>query len=244
MSQVRLLVALAAAVAVLGPVGAAAADDFSPAEAEAARDGLQSALQGAVTAAAAKTDELDLPPSISESVRRVAFVQVDTVKEAKNIRAHGLGSLRTAGTIGVDPIAAGQTVNFTVPVELVGAYLTGDLVRKVNDVGPTGHFNTTIATYRLEAEGTATVSRGACAFNFTAVKDIELGGVDTSVEGASLLNRVLAKEVSDGVRSGAVAIKDPISRHVLQSLQEAPQDCAASVRERLAKVPAAAAPAA
>ncbi|KAE8750462.1 hypothetical protein FOCC_FOCC002756 [Frankliniella occidentalis] len=233
---------LATLVVLLGHGGSALAAEFSAAESEAARDGLLEALGAAVTSGASRLDELDLPPSISESVRRVAFVRVDTIKEAKNIKLARMGTLHRSGTIGADPIAAGKAVTFTLPLEMDKPFLTGDLVRKVNDVGPTGHFNTTIGVYRLEAEGSATVDRDACSFNFTSIKDIELSEVDTVTEGASLLNSLLSKEMSDAVRGGSLPLREPVSRAILEALQASDKNCLPNVRDKLAKVPAPAPP--
>ncbi|KAK3913657.1 Protein piccolo [Frankliniella fusca] len=229
----------AALLVLLGLAGIASAGaDFTAAESEAAREGLLEALGGAVSSGASRLGELDLPPSISESVRRVAFVRVDTIKEAKNIKLARLDTLHRGGSIGADPIVAGKAVTFTLPLELDKPYLTGDLVRKVNDVGPTGHFNTTIGVYRLEAEGTATVDRDTCSFNFTAIKDIELGDVDTVTEGASLLNSLLSKEMSDAVRGGTLPLREHVSRAILDALEASDKNCLPSLREKLAKVPA------
>lgn len=122
----------------------------------------------------------------------------------------------------------------------------GDLVRKVNDVGPTGHFDTTIGVYKLEVTGLADISADSCKLNVTAVRDTEVGGVDTKVEGASLLNRVLAADMSTAVRDGSLPFREQVNRAVQERVQAAldKQDCAAVIKKRLAKVAAPAPPAA
>lgn len=214
---------------------------FSDVEAEAARDSLAEVVDAALATTSSHGDELELPPTISEEVRRVAFVKVDTIKEVKNIKLTNLGSLRRAGPFSVDPIVPGDPAVFTLPLELNALNLTGDLVRKVNDVGPTGHFHTTIGVYKLEASGLAEVPNAtSCRLNINMVHSQEMFNVDTTVQGASLLNRPLASETNTAVQTGKLPVREQVSREVWNRLQEEldKQDCGAVLQRRLAAVPA------
>lgn len=222
---------------------AALAADFTPAQAEAAREGLQDAVALAVTKAVAAAEDVDLPPYISQSVQKVALVTVESVKEAKNVKLSKLSSLQRDGAFGADPIVANKTVSFTLPLKLDHPQITGVFTRKVNGVGAEGNFTTTIGVLRLEAEGTATVGPDACSFNITSVKDVEVNQVDTVVEG-SVLNSLLASKVTAAVNKKKLGVGEPVARILLARFQAADKDCTADVRARLKTVPAAAAPAA
>lgn len=115
----------------------------------------------------------------------------------------------------------------------------GLFARKLNGVGGEGNFTTTIGVLRLEAEGTATVSPDACSFSFTSLKDVEVNEVDSTVEGASLLNSLLASKVTKAVNEKKLGVGEPVSRILLAKLQAAGGDCTANVREQLKKAPAA-----
>lgn len=221
--------------------GAVLAADFTVAQAEVAREGLQEALDKTLTKFS-KVEDLDLPPYIRQTVRTTLGISVETVKQATNIKLSGLPTLHRGGALGLDPLVAGKTVTFTLPLQIDQPKLTGEFTRKVAGVGPSGNFTTTIGVLRLEAEGMVTVSPEACSFNFTSVKDIEVSGVDTTMEGTTVaFNSLLASKVTEAINEKKLGVGEPVSRFVLTQLQLGDGVCTSNVRDRLKTVPAAAA---